>query len=81
MIVALARRRVAAVRLDRDDELAKPHEAKPERPVDDVAVIGGVTPHGEQGLPEVRRGRSQLGLVFGQRQRRLERPFGESRDE
>ena len=31
--------------------------------------------------PEVRRGRGQLGLVFGQRQRRLKRPLLEGRDE
>ena len=53
VIIALARGRVAAVGLNRDDELAKPHEAEPERPVDGVAVFGGVAPRGEQGLPEI----------------------------
>ena len=47
VIVALARERVAAVRLHRDDELAKPHEAELERPVDGVAIVGGVAPRGE----------------------------------
>ena len=55
VIVALARERVAAVGLNRDDELAKPHEAELERPVDHVAIVGRITPGGEQRLPEVCR--------------------------
>ena len=81
VIIALARERIAAIGLNRDDELAKPHEAELKHSLDRAAVIGGVAPGGEQGLPEVRWGRSKLGLVFGQRQRRLERPFGEGGDE
>ena len=47
VIVALARGRVAAIGLNRDDELAKPHEAELERPVDGVAIVGGAAPRGE----------------------------------
>src|SRR5580704_13802699 len=47
VIVALAREGVAAVRLHGDEELAKPHEAELERPVDGVAVVSGVAPRGE----------------------------------
>ena len=81
VIVALARGRIAAVGLDGDDEFAEPHKAEPERAVDRVAVVGGFAPRGEQRSPEVRRRQGELGLVFGERQRRLERPFGKGGDE
>ena len=74
VIVALARSRVAPVGLRRDDERAQPHEPKAERARDRVAVIGRLAPGGKKRPPEVRRRRSQLGLVCGQRQRRLGRP-------
>ena len=81
VIVALARRRVAAVRLHRDDELAEAHEAEPERAVDQRGIVRGLAPGGANRRAECRRARGELGLVFGERQRRLERPFGQGRDQ
>ena len=81
VVIALARRRVAAVGLHRDDELAEPHEAEPKRAVDQVRVFGGLAPRGDERSPEVRRSRKELGLVFGERQRRLELSFGQRGDQ
>ena len=81
VIVALAGRRVSAVGLDRDNELAEPHEADPKRAVDQVAIVRRLAPGGEQRLAKVRRGRGELGLVFAERQRRLERSILERGDE
>ena len=79
VIVALARRNIAAVGLRRDDELAEPNEPKAERAADRIAVFGRLAPGGEERPPEGERRRGEVGLVFGQCQRRLERPFGEGR--
>ena len=56
-----------------------PQEAEPERPVDQVAVLRRLAPRGGQGLPEVQRCRRKRGLIFGERQRRSERPILERR--
>ena len=45
VIVALARGRVAAVGLHRDDELAEPHEAEAERAVDAARGSSAGSPH------------------------------------
>src|SRR6185312_6631106 len=81
VIVALARRRGAAVGLDSDDELAELNEAEGEGATDRVAVMRWLAPGGEQRLPEGERGRGELGFVFAKRQRRLERSILEGGDE
>ena len=74
--------RVAAVGLNRDDELAEPHEAEPERARRSTSRSSAGSPQAASKDCRKSAGRrSKLGLVFGERQRRLERPFGEGGDE
>ena len=62
VIVALARGRVAAVRLHRDDELAEAQEAEPEGAADQAGIVGGFAPGGAQGALERRRCRGEFGF-------------------